>query len=87
MWVLDLLATKRDVISIDLPGLGDALKLLPVGTTSSVEALTDAVQAFIGELGLTRPHITGNSLGGAIALELARRSAVRSVTALAPIGF
>jgi len=38
-------------------------------------------------LGLDRPHVVGNSLGGAIALELGARNAARSVTALSPAGF
>ena len=40
-----------------------------------------------GELGLERPHVAGNSLGGGIALELARMGVVSSATALSPIGF
>jgi pimeloyl-ACP methyl ester carboxylesterase len=39
------------------------------------------------ELGLDRPHVVGNSLGGALALELAAAGHVASATALAPAGF
>jgi pimeloyl-ACP methyl ester carboxylesterase len=42
-----------------------------------VDAFTD----FFGSVGITRPHVAGNSMGGAIALELARRGVVSSVTA------
>ena len=38
-------------------------------------------------LGLERPHVAGNSLGGWISLELARRDCVRSATGLSPAGF
>jgi pimeloyl-ACP methyl ester carboxylesterase len=45
------------------------------------------VAGFLNELGLPRPHVAGNSLGGWIALELAKRGRVRSATALSPAGF
>jgi pimeloyl-ACP methyl ester carboxylesterase len=37
--------------------------------------------------GVTKPHVAGNSLGGAIALELGARGLVASATALSPAGF
>ena len=37
--------------------------------------------------GVDKPHVVGNSLGGAIALELGARGAASSVTALGPAGF
>lgn len=37
--------------------------------------------------GLDRPHVAGNSLGGLVALELARRGHVRSAHAISPAGF
>jgi pimeloyl-ACP methyl ester carboxylesterase len=37
--------------------------------------------------GVDRPHVVGNSLGGAISLELGTRGLVSSVTALSPAGF
>ncbi|WTE32595.1 alpha/beta fold hydrolase [Streptomyces sp. NBC_01618] len=43
--------------------------------------------AFCAQLGLDRPHVAGNSLGGLLALELGREKLVRSVTALSPAGF
>jgi pimeloyl-ACP methyl ester carboxylesterase len=39
------------------------------------------------EQNLERPHVAGNSLGGAIALELAEGTRVQSATAISPIGF
>ncbi|WP_329047747.1 alpha/beta hydrolase [Streptomyces violaceus] len=38
------------------------------------------------QFGLTRPPVVGNSLGGAVALELARTGAVSNAVALSPIG-
>jgi pimeloyl-ACP methyl ester carboxylesterase len=82
--ILDRLAAERDVVSVDLPGFGGTP---PDGTTPSVEGFAGRLERFFAELGLDRPHVAGNSLGGGIALELARRGTVRSATALSPIGF
>jgi pimeloyl-ACP methyl ester carboxylesterase len=80
------LAAERELTLIDLPGFGNSAAL-PDGTDSTIEALTDAVERCLPKLGLERPHAAGNSLGGAIGLELARRGAVASVTAISPAGF
>lgn len=84
--VIDEVGRERDVVALDLPGFG-ASPPLPTGVAPTVEALADSVAETVGELGLERPHVAGNSLGGAVALELARRGAVRSVTAISPVGF
>jgi pimeloyl-ACP methyl ester carboxylesterase len=80
------LASHRQVITVDLPGEGCSGPL-PFGVPYTVDALASAIGAFVQELGLERPQIVGNSLGGAIALELARRKVAAAVTAIAPIGF
>jgi pimeloyl-ACP methyl ester carboxylesterase len=86
MWlpVLEQLAAERDVVALDLPGFGDSPVLEGEPT---VAALADAVSAFAAGLGIERPHVAGNSLGGGIALELARTGRARSATLLSPIGF
>src|ERR1700760_4958227 len=83
MWepVLDLLTPHRDVIAIDLPGFG-ASGMPVAGTPAGPDSLTTLVQDFLREIGVERPHVAGNSLGGYIALELARRGQVRSAAAL-----
>jgi pimeloyl-ACP methyl ester carboxylesterase len=53
----------------------------------SVPRLADRVASFLAVLGVERPMIGGSSLGGGIALELARRGAARSVVAFSPVGF
>ena len=80
------LAAERELVLIDLPGFGSS-EALPDDTDSTIAALTDAVEGCLPELALVRPHAAGNSLGGAVALELARRDAVASVTAISPAGF
>jgi pimeloyl-ACP methyl ester carboxylesterase len=80
----ELVAAERQVLALDLPGFGASP---PDGTEPSVPGLADRVERFFSEEGLERPHVAGNSLGGAIALELGRRGAVGSVTAFSPIGF
>jgi pimeloyl-ACP methyl ester carboxylesterase len=86
--VLDALAAQRDVIAIDLPGFGDEPVPPPPGTAPGVGSLTSIVSQFIfDELGLADVHVAGNSLGGWIALELAKQGRVRSATALSPAGF
>ena len=86
MWtpVLDRLSRERDVVAVDLPGFGASA---PLDCEPTVEALAGALGGLIDELGLERPHLAGNSLGGGIALELARAGRARSATALSPIGF
>lgn len=75
-----------DTIAVDSPGFGRSAPL-PAGVRPDIAAYADAFEAFFRAQGLDRPHVAGNSMGGAIALELARRGAVASATALAPAGF
>lgn len=84
--VLEPLARERDVIALDLPGFGGSAPL-PPGTAPNVSALADAVAGTLDALGIEEPLVVGNSLGGWIALELAKRGITRSVVALSPGGF
>ncbi|TNH30283.1 alpha/beta fold hydrolase [Micromonospora orduensis] len=88
--VLDEVARHRDVIALDLSGFG-ASPPWPEPpahpSPGSVEHLADRVAAFLDALGVHRPAVAGNSLGGGIALELGRRGLTRSVIAFSPIGF
>jgi pimeloyl-ACP methyl ester carboxylesterase len=80
------LAAERELTLIDLPGFGNSAAL-PDGTDSTIHALTEAVERCLPAIGVERPHVAGNSLGGAVGLELGRRDAVASVTAISPAGF
>ncbi|TWV56032.1 alpha/beta fold hydrolase [Streptomyces misionensis] len=84
--VVDILATEREVIAVDLPGFG-ASPALPDGLAYDLPTTNAVLAALFEALDLDRPHVAGNSLGGLLALELGREKLVRSVTALAPAGF
>jgi pimeloyl-ACP methyl ester carboxylesterase len=81
--VVPLLIADRDVITVDLPAMGES----PPPAVGDYRTMADMVEKLVSELGLERPHVAGNSLGGLIALELAARGSVRSATALSPAGF
>lgn len=83
--VLDLLAAHRDVIAVDLPGHGESPEL--PGDRHEMADLVTAVVDFCAGMGVERPHVAGNSLGGLLALELADRGMAASATALSPAGF
>jgi pimeloyl-ACP methyl ester carboxylesterase len=83
--VVERLARARDVLAVDLPGFGESPVLASEKPT--VQALAQAVAGWWGDLGIVRPHVVGNSLGGGISLELARMGVVASATTLSPVGF
>jgi pimeloyl-ACP methyl ester carboxylesterase len=84
--VIERLSGEFDVIASDSPGFGNSPPL-PADVEPTIPAYADAFERFFAELGLERPHVAGNSMGGAIALELSRRRAVASVSAFSPAGF
>jgi pimeloyl-ACP methyl ester carboxylesterase len=81
--LLARLADGHDVLALDLPGHGGSPALEGPQTPA---AIADAVEAELDARGLGTVHAVGNSLGGRVALELARRDRARSVVALAPSG-
>jgi pimeloyl-ACP methyl ester carboxylesterase len=85
--VLDRLTPHRTVITVDLPGHGDSPPLRAADGQSAVAVIAAAVFALFDSLGLDRPHVAGNSLGGAIALIAGARGRAATVTALSPAGF
>lgn len=82
--VVPLLARDHDVVAATLPGHwgGQHLPRRDV----SVEAFADGVEKLLDDLGWETCHVAGNSIGGWLALELARRGRARSVVAIAPAG-
>ena len=83
--MLPLLEERFDVLAVDLPGFGRS-KPLPPSVDPTPEALADAVEDEMARAGFDRAHIAGNSLGGCVALELARRGRAETVTAISPAG-
>ena len=75
--VLDRLASSRDVIALDLPGFGGSPELAP-GTPPTPANLAAAVASFCRRIGVERPHVAGNSLGGWVALEMGRLGSATS---------
>jgi pimeloyl-ACP methyl ester carboxylesterase len=84
--VLPALERERDVIAVDLPGFGGSPPL-PVGVVPDARALAGAVAEFLDGLGVERPVVGGNSLGGWVALELAKLGRARAVVGVSPGGF
>lgn len=83
--LLDELARHRDVISVDLPGFGASPS--DPELTPSVPAYARRLARFFEELGIDRPEVAGNSMGGGISIELGRMGHVSRVTAFSPVGF
>ena len=82
--ILDGLAARREVIAVDLPGFGETP---PLTGEVSIATLTDSVAEFIHEQGLGKVSTVGQSMGGRMVLELARRGVGGDTVALDPGGF
>ena len=64
--VVGHLTDQREVIAVDLPGFGESP---PLGNqVPTPRALAAAVAESLRALGIDRPHVPGNSLGGWVAL-------------------
>ena len=84
--VTGLLAEHHDVIAVDMPGFGDSPQL-PDEVMATARAIADSIEATLDSIGVDRAHIAGNSLGGWVALEFAKRERCLSVTTLCAAGF
>ena len=82
--IVDELAEHREVIAVDLPGFGETP---PMIGELSIASLSDSVADFIREQGLEGVSTAGQSMGGRIVLELARRGVGGDTVALDPGGF
>ncbi|WP_293786429.1 alpha/beta fold hydrolase [uncultured Aeromicrobium sp.] len=85
--VIEQLSESFDVIALDLPGFGASPSLQEAGMSVTLENVLKAIAENFHEWGVDRPHVVGNSLGGAIALYLGDHGLARSVVALSPAGF
>jgi pimeloyl-ACP methyl ester carboxylesterase len=83
--VIPLLAERFDVLAVDLPGFGES-EPLPAHVEPSPKALAKSLAGFLQELGVTTPHIAGNSHGAWVGLEFAAVQPAASLTLLSPAG-
>lgn len=83
--VLRLLEARHRVIALTLPGHCDGPDCTASGD-ATVGGLAEQLIEMMQARGITSAHVAGNSLGGWLSLELARRGFARSVTALSPAG-
>ncbi len=79
------LVARYEVIAPTISG-HDGGPEFPQDTPLTLEAATDLLEAQFDGLGIGTAHLVGNSMGGALALELAKRGRARTVVALAPGG-
>jgi pimeloyl-ACP methyl ester carboxylesterase len=83
--VLGELVARYEVVAPTLAG-HDGGPPFPLDSPMTFPGAADSLERHLDELGLDTAHVVGNSLGGALALELAKRGRARSVVALAPAG-
>jgi len=82
---VDALAEEASVYTLDLPGHGQSAKTIADPT---VAGLAKAVVGFMDAIQIDKAHLVGHSLGGAIAMQIARTSKdrVKSLTLISPAG-
>jgi len=83
--VVPLLSSYHEVFTPTLLGHrgGPPVQRRP----ATIWDVIDAVEAYLDDHHLERPHLVGNSAGGFVAIELARRGRAATVCALSPAGF
>jgi len=81
--ILSDLTQRYDVLVPTIPGFAGGP---PLTHAATIGALADGVEAAMDSVGFKTAHCVGNSIGGWIAMELARRGRARSVVAFSPAG-
>ncbi len=84
--LMPLLTPTHEVIAVDVPGFGESPPLAPSQGADPV-TFAKVLGQFLQHHGLQDVHAVGNSMGGFIALEMAKLGLVTRVTALSPGGF
>jgi pimeloyl-ACP methyl ester carboxylesterase len=79
------LVARYEVIAPTLAG-HDGGPPYDVSGPLTFESGADYLEGHLDDIGVGSAHFVGNSLGGALALELAKRGRARTVVALAPAG-
>jgi pimeloyl-ACP methyl ester carboxylesterase len=83
--ILPLLERHHQVFSLTIPGHAGS-DPLPKHYDYTIANAVDILEQKLDALGIEKAHLVGNSLGGWLAIELARRGRALSVVALAPGG-
>lgn len=83
--VLPFLVGRHDVFVPTLAGHRGGPRL-PDGVEPGLDAVVDVLCEQLDEAGIDTAHLVGNSLGGWLAFELARRGRARSVLGISPAG-
>lgn len=80
---IERVAEEREVIAVDMPGFGHSPMLDEAPTPWAMAA---AITRMLADIGVERPHVAGNSLGGWVALELAKTGDAASLCLISPAG-
>ena len=84
--VIAELVPRFEVIAPTLHGHDGGPELPPGGPAHTIEEAANHVEQQLDEFGIDTAHFAGNSMGGALSLELAKRGRARSVIAISPGG-
>ena len=82
---IEALAENATVYALDLPGHGQSVKAI---NDPSLPVLAMTIVSFMNAMGIKSAHLVGHSLGGAIAMEIAReaKDRVKSLTLISSAG-
>lgn len=83
--VAPIVGREYEVLTPSLAGHRGGVPL-PSGRSGVIDRIADAMCDHLTDAGVEAAHIVGNSLGGWVALELARRGRAKSVLAISPAG-
>jgi pimeloyl-ACP methyl ester carboxylesterase len=84
--VLAELVPRFEVIAPTLHGHDGGTPMPPRDQPFSIARAADLLEEHLDALGVGSAHLAGNSMGGALALELAKRGRARSVVGVSPAG-
>jgi pyruvate dehydrogenase E2 component (dihydrolipoamide acetyltransferase) len=88
LFVQEPIAADRVTYALDLPGHGASSKDVGDGT---VATLARVLLGFLDAVGISRVHLVGHSMGGAVATtaaaDPAAKGRVASLTLISPVGF
>jgi pimeloyl-ACP methyl ester carboxylesterase len=84
--VIAELVPRFEVIAPTLMGHDGGPPLPPEGAGSTMADAADHLEVLLDGIGVGRAHFAGNSLGGALSLEMGKRGRALSVTGLSPAG-